>query len=654
MRNSATAPVAALSILTVFALALTVFGYAGHVAPGRLLSALMAPDPEIFGEVYLHYGLFPRLFVALICGAALGLAGVIFQQVLKNPLAEPATLGLLSGAQLAIIVVSLASAGAGGLWARELAALVGAFAALGLVVALASGRNFSPVTLLLAGMVISFLAGATIVVLSLFHHDYLRAVFIWASGSLLQDDFSAVPALALRLVILVPLVLLLVRPLTIAGLDDASAKSLGLPVKTIRLAALLLASAISAVVVARVGVIAFVGLAAPHFASRFGARHFARRLLLAPLFGALLLAFADGAVLTMARFIGEVPTGTLTAISGAVLLLILLKRLPAAAPQASEPHIVQSRRFPASLVLTITLLALAGVIAFSLSETIFIDGLPVGELAAGRWPRIAASFGAGAMLALAGVLMQAMTGNPLASPESLGVSAGAGLGIIGAVLVAGSFSPPVMLVGGIAGAGVTFVFILAVARACAWSPGPVLLAGVAVGTFAAALISLVLASGDPRAAYILAWSVGPTFRATAVTGLVALALSLLSLPFVPLFARWLEILPLGNESARALGVSPGRARALMMTFSAILTAAATLVVGPLSFVGLMAPHMAAMLTPGRPLARAFCAVMLGALLMVIADWLGRSVDFPYEIPAGVLAAFVGGPYFLWLLYRRPA
>ncbi len=145
---------------------------------------------------------------------------------------------------------------------------------------------------------------------------------------------------------------------------------------------------------------------------------------------------------------------------------------------------------------------------------------------------------------------------------------------------------------------------------------------------------------------------GPTYRATAITGLAGLAILLVALALLPLFRRWLQILPLGDQAARELGLHPRRCRTWLLSLSAVLTAAATLIVGPLSFVGLIAPHIAAMTTPPKPLNRALCAVAIGAALMTAADWLGRSIHFPYEIPAGVLAAFVGGPYFLWLLYRR--
>ncbi|WP_035681153.1 iron chelate uptake ABC transporter family permease subunit, partial [Azospirillum brasilense] len=111
-------------------------------------------------------------------------------------------------------------------------------------------------------------------------------------------------------------------------------------------------------------------------------------------------------------------------------------------------------------------------------------------------------------------------------------------------------------------------------------------------------------------------------------------------------------LPLGGGVAAALGVSPPLSRAVLFSLSALLTAAATLIVGPLSFVGLMGPHLARMLGLQRAAAHLTGSALLGGLVMLAADWLGRGVIFPYQVPAGLLASVIGGPFLLWLLGRR--
>lgn len=117
------------------------------------------------------------------------------------------------------------------------------------------------------------------------------------------------------------------------------------------------------------------------------------------------------------------------------------------------------------------------------------------------------------------------------------------------------------------------------------------------------------------------------------------------------FARWLEILPLGEASSRAVGVGLTASRFRLLLVTAMLTGAATLIVGPLSFVGLMAPHMARMTGLQRPMPQLCGAAIIGALIMLLADWLGRNLLFPYQVPAGLLATFIGGPYFMKLRAR---
>ena len=132
-----------------------------------------------------------------------------------------------------------------------------------------------------------------------------------------------------------------------------------------------------------------------------------------------------------------------------------------------------------------------------------------------------------------------------------------------------------------------------------------------------------------------------------VVGGIAAVLALVTLPFT----RWLDILPLGAATAKALGVTLNRARLALLLLVALLTACATLVVGPLSFIGLLAPHMARLVGFSRAGQHLLGAALIGMLLMVLADWVGRQIIFPYEIPAGLVASLIGGAYFMWGLRR---
>ena len=133
---------------------------------------------------------------------------------------------------------------------------------------------------------------------------------------------------------------------------------------------------------------------------------------------------------------------------------------------------------------------------------------------------------------------------------------------------------------------------------------------------------------------------------------LALAAALLLLGPMPLMTRWLEILPLGTEQARAVGMPLQASRMTLILFASGLTAAASLIVGPLSFVGLVAPHMARLLGFSRSRHQLPAAILIGIGLMTGADWLSRIVSFPYQLPLGLFASLIGGPYLIWLLRRN--
>lgn len=419
-RGSACALLGFFALAALAALAVSLNNALTLPPPGRWWGALWAPDNAEVAQLIFHYSLMPRLAVALLVGGGLGLAGVLFQQVLRNPLAEPSTLGVASGAQLGVTVATLWLL-PGGETTRQLAAL------------------------------------------------------------------------------------LLLRPMTLLGVDDGVARNLGLGLALARL---------------------------------LGARRLLHRLILAPLIGALLLWLTDQVVVWLAHVWAEVPTGAATALIGAPLLLWLLPRLR---------HSVQ----PAT------------------------DGQMLQHQTPGRYQWV--WLGAGAVLVLA---------------------------------------------------------------------------GIAIGTAFTTLITLLLISGDPRLGGLLSWISGSTYgvgpRQAVFSAVTAFCLLLL----VPLCRRWLTLLPMGSASALSLGVPLVRARLSILLLVAVLTAGATLTVGPLSFIGLMAPHMARMLGFHKPVAQGLMASAIGGILMMFADWCGRMVMFPNQIPAGLLATFIGAPYFIWLLRRQ--
>ncbi|MSE18398.1 iron chelate uptake ABC transporter family permease subunit, partial [Pantoea agglomerans] len=208
-----------------------------------------------------------------------------------------------------------------------------------------------------------------------------------------------------------------------------------------------------------------------------------------------------------------------------------------------------------------------------------------------------------------------------------------------------------LLPAGALGAALTLLVIMAVASRGGFSPERMLLAGMALNSAFVTLLMLLLASGDPRMGGLLSWISGSTYNISGTHAVQSAICALVLVSLAPLASRWLTLLPLGSATARSAGMALTPARLSLLLLAAALTASATLTIGPLSFVGLMAPHMARMLGFRRALPQLLLSGLLGAGLMVLADWCGRMLAFPDQIPAGLMATFLGAPYFIWLLRR---
>ncbi|MBS7522520.1 Fe(3+)-hydroxamate ABC transporter permease FhuB [Serratia ureilytica] len=652
-------PLTLILLLLAAAGGLTIYNLTQQLPPAQWARALSAPDIDDVRQMLFHYSLLPRLTVSLLAGAGLGLVGVLFQQVLRNPLAEPSTLGVAAGAQLGLTIATLWVL-PGGEFTRQLAAMVGAIAVGGLVLGVAWGKRMSPVTLILAGLVLGLYCGAVNSLLALFNYDQLQGMFLWGTGALNQQDWSAVQFILPRLLVAGLLAALLLRPLTLLGLDDGVARNLGLGLSMARFCALGLAIIFSAMLVSAVGVIGFIGLFAPLMAKMLGARRLAHRMMLAPLLGALLLWLTDQVMIGVAQVWREIPTGAATALFGAPLLLWLLPRLRSA---ATPPPMNLGDKVPAERENLPGWAALAGVVLLiGLTLALMLGknaggwhwslGAELDALLPWRWPRVLSALAAGMMLAVAGTLIQKLTGNPMASPEVLGISSGAAFGVVMMLFMVPGDAFVWLLPAGSLGAAVTLLIIMIAAGRGGFSTERMLLAGIALSTAFTTVIFLLLASGDPRMGGLLTWLSGSTYSVEPAqalrTALIAAGLMILA----PLCRRWLTILPLGGATARSVGIALTPARLTILLLAATLTAMATLTVGPLSFVGLMAPHMARMLGFRRALPQMVIAALLGGLLMVFADWCGRMLLFPYQIPAGLLATFIGAPYFVYLLRKQ--
>jgi iron complex transport system permease protein len=259
----------------------------------------------------------------------------------------------------------------------------------------------------------------------------------------------------------------------------------------------------------------------------------------------------------------------------------------------------------------------------------------------------------GASLAGAGTLYQALFRNPLADPYILGISSGAGLGaMIALVLTAGATALRfgAVPVAAFAGAMLTMLLVVRLANVRGrLDPTSLLLAGVALSYTLAAVTSFVMVLAREQMAAIVYWMMGGFSAATWGYVWMIAPMFLLGVAVPLLSTRELDLMLLGDERAGHLGLSVERFKLVMLAAASLLTAAAVAVAGLIGFVGLMVPHMVRLVLGPDHRRLLPASLLTGAIVLVLADLIARTIIAPIEIPVGIVTAVLGGPFFIWLL-----
>ncbi|MCR1320179.1 Fe(3+) dicitrate ABC transporter permease subunit FecD [Enterobacter soli] len=270
-------------------------------------------------------------------------------------------------------------------------------------------------------------------------------------------------------------------------------------------------------------------------------------------------------------------------------------------------------------------------------------------LTAYRLPRLLLALFVGAALAVAGVLVQGIVRNPLASPDILGVNHAASLASVGALLLLPSL--PVIVLPLLAFAGGMAGLILLRMLANTSQPMKLALTGVALSACWASLTDWLMLSRPQDVNSALLWLTGSLWGRDWSFVKIAVPLLMLFLPLSLGFCRDLDLLALGDARATTLGVAVSRTRFRGLLLAVAMTSTGVAVCGPISFIGLVVPHMVRSITGGRHRWLLPVSALAGALLLVVADLLARIIHPPLELPAGVLTAIIGAPWFVWLLVR---
>ena len=668
-RTGAAAVTAAL-ILLVTALAVVDItqGTAAVGAPEVFKALTGRADPGDASVVIASR--LPRVTAGLLVGAVLGMAGAALQAVSRNVIASPDTLAVNAGSYLALGLAAATGVSLP-LLASSGVAFTGGLAAAAVVLGL-SGLGAGTVRLVLAGSALTLGLTAVTEGLLLLFPQQTQGLYQWNQGSIAQNGFGGVLQMAPLGIAGLAGLLLIARRVDALALGDDAARGVGVSVRATRVTAVVLAALLSTTAVTLAGPIGFVGLCAPALvrplARRF--RAFTRTRSSLPVVGLTGAALVLGSDVLLRAIVPPdtavaVPTGVVTSLVGAVFLIVMATRVHDTAG-AAAPDRLRIRSRAVFLLTTAVLVAvLVGVTIAAVllgdSKLLLGDVVNWAQGRAGRTvtfvldtrvPRVLAALLAGAALALAGTLVQAVTRNPLAEPGILGVSGGAALGAVLVVTTIPSVGSWGVAGAAFAGAALSSVLVFGLAARGGFQQNRLVLVGFGVATGAAALISLLIILTDPfNATKALTWLSGSTYGRTLPDVAPLAAVLTVGVAVAVLRRTELDLVSLDEDTPRLLGLKLARGRLGFLALAVLLSATAVAAAGTIGFVGLVAPHAARALV-GRQHARVVpVAVLLGAVLVCTADLVGRTVIAPAQLGAGLMTAVIGTPYFLYLLVR---
>ncbi|WP_413320466.1 iron ABC transporter permease [Agrococcus sp. 1P02AA] len=613
----------------------------------------------------------PRVAAAIVVGLALGAAGYAMQTLTGNPLASPDTLAVNGGAGAAIAVAAVLGVSLPGIGGAGLAFAGGLLAALA-VVAIGRGRG-STTQMVLVGTALALALQSVTTVTIILDEQATSGLYAWGVGQLSQNGMTTVAQLAPLVLVGIAVLLLLARRLDVLSLGEEAATTMGVSVGRLRFGTLLAAVALAATAVAIAGPIGFVGLAAPIVTRmlvrriRGAARHVVA-IPLSALAGAVLVVGAD--VLLRAVLPGraalDVPTGVVTSLIGAVCIIVLARTMAGAA-ETESMTVLGARTIAARawlpIVLAAVVLATLMVAAVLLGDRMLLLG-DVGNWLSGRAgdavrltldaraPRVVAAVLAGVALALSGALVQAVARNALAEPYLLGVAGGAGLGAVGVITLVPVATGWVVAGSALAGGGLAGIVVLLLVGWRRLGSLRLVLTGLAMSAATAALTSLLIVTTDPfNQGKAIVWLAGSTYGRgfeDAVPVAVVLVVSGLGLVWLH---RDLDLAQLDESTPRLLGVRLTAVQVVALALAVALASTAVAAIGVVAFVGLVAPHAARALVGARHRVLLPLAALLGGTLTLLADTLGRSLIAPAQLPAGIMTALVGIPYFIWLVLQ---
>lgn len=599
----------------------------------------------------------PRVLMGILAGGALAVAGAMLQTLTKNPLASAGILGINAGAYLFVVAAMIFVPNVLGQFPLIVSFMGAAVSAL-LVLALV-GKAMEPVRVALTGMIVTMLFSSITGSLQLIYENETNGLFLWGSGTLVQLDWTGVKFSVGFIFAGWIGALLLGKSMDLYSLGDDVATSLGQSVARTKWLGWLVAIFLAAATVSVVGPIGFIGLIAPHLVRMMGVRNHTPLFLHSFLWGAVLLVGAD----VLARWIEpgrEIPVGAMTAIIGGPWLMYLAYRTGKKHSQrrnrlgghvvATPYWLVASIMVGISVAILVVSLSFGGTNFFSLQDWLDkqIFSPFVWQL---RVPRIITAFLVGMLLALCGVLLQGVLRNPLADLTVLGITSGGGAGAMIFLVLFPTASIQFLPFAAIIGASISIAIILLVTWRSNWEPILLALMGVAVSAVGSAIIQIMVVKAQLGVAPALAWLAGSTYAKSWTDVQLVTLFAIIAIPIGYLLSRKMDLLAYGDDVATGLGLDVTQTRLIAILLGVSAGAASVSVVGTIGFIGLLAPHAVRRIVGVEHKAMIPLSLLVGGIMLVAADFVGRLLLAPKEIPAGLVVAVLGTPYILYLLRK---
>ena len=649
-----------LIVISCLIISLYYLALLSNVSEFNVLTSLIH---KRFNNLLLWEIALPRYFAVVLAGSALALAGYLFQVASRNILASPSLLGVGSGAHLALVVTliffpSLFEQH------RIFISLFGGTVITLIIFGLCYKKDGQIHTIFI-GTAVSLALSAIAAILSIYFENNVSGLFAWGAGDAEQQGWEIVSTVWKYILISILIALLFSKIIRFYELGDEVVQSLGIPLNTTKWFLLFLGTMLTCFAITLVGPISFIGLFVPNILRALGVQSAKLFMVLCLILGIFVLLLADTVTIMFEKyFYLNLPVGILTASLGAPILLWTMLR-PGYYSINENKHI-GLYGFSKNIKITTLLCIISSVL---LVGVIFSSGLNViTDIANGYFiqkqtvyaflyyevysPRIVLAILAGCALAVSGLFFQSIIQNTLASPEIIGVSQGATCSALIFTLFFPQMSWLYIQLSAFSGGIIAFFIIIFLATKFRLSPIQLAIVGISFGALYSAINMGILAMSGVKSSQILQWLSGSLYgqdwQTTLYFGLAFLAIS----PFCYFLSPWITRLSFGQEKAKSLGSNIQFESMLLLLLATLLTSLVVATVGMLSFIGLMAPHIARILGFTKPKELVIASAAIGGMFVAMTDMLVMFGFNSIEIPTGLILPIIGTTYLIWLLLKQ--